>query len=74
MTVRCIAAAKDKTVEPIVLATFPLPDPAAAPARFSFSGTLPAMAGDEDICFQFTAPLAGPYYAVERAVLKEAAK
>lgn len=74
MTARCIAAAKDKTVEPIVLATFPLPDPATAPTRFSFSGTLPAMAGDEDICFQFTAPLAGPYYAVERAVLKEAAK
>jgi hexosaminidase len=32
------------------------------------------MAGDEDLCFQFTAPLSGPYYAVERAVLSEAAK
>jgi hexosaminidase len=32
------------------------------------------MAGDEDLCFQFTAPLAGPYYAVERATLSEAAK
>jgi hexosaminidase len=71
---RCIAAAKDKAIEPIVVATFPLPDPAAAPARFSVSGGLPAMAGDEDLCFQFTAPLAGPYYAVERAELREAAK
>jgi hexosaminidase len=71
---RCVAAAKDKAIEPIVVATFPLPDPAAAPARFSVSGALPAMAGDEDLCFQFTAPLAGPYYAVERAVLSEAAK
>jgi len=71
---RCIAAAKDKTIEPVVLATFPLPDPATAPTRFSVAGALPAMGGDEDICFQFTAPLAGPYYAVERAVLSEVAK
>lgn len=71
---RCVAAAKDKTVKPVVLATFPLPDPATAPTRFSVSGALPAMAGDEDICFQFTAPLAGPYYAVERATLSETAK
>ncbi len=71
---RCIAAAKDKAIQPIVVATFPLPDPAAAPARFSVSGALPAMAGDEDLCFQFTAPLAGPYYAVERAALGEVAK
>lgn len=71
---RCIAAAKDKTIEPVVLATFPLPDPATAPTRFSVSGALPAMGGDEDICFQFTAPLAGPYYAVERAVLSEVTK
>ncbi|WP_066805301.1 beta-N-acetylhexosaminidase [Sphingomonas asaccharolytica] len=71
---RCIAAAKDKTIEPVVLATFPLPDPATAPTRFSVAGVLPAMGGDEDICFQFTAPLAGPYYAVERAVLSEVAK
>jgi len=71
---RCIAAAKDKAIEPVVLATFPLPDPATAPTRFSVAGALPAMGGDEDICFQFTAPLAGPYYAVERAILSEVAK
>lgn len=71
---RCIAAAKDKAIAPIVVATFPLPDPAAAPARFSVSGALPAMAGDEDLCFQFTAPLSGPYYAVERAILRETTK
>lgn len=71
---RCIAAAKDKAIAPIMVATFPLPDPAAAPARFSVSGTLPATAGDEDLCFQFTAPLSGPYYAVERAILRETTK
>ncbi len=74
ITARCIAAAKDKSIAPIVVATFPLPDPATAPARFSFSGALPAMAGDEDLCFQFTSPLSDPFYAVERAVLSEAAK
>ncbi|MGK6355493.1 beta-N-acetylhexosaminidase [Sphingomonas sp. DT-207] len=71
---RCISAAKDKKVEPIVVATFPLPDPATAPTRFSFSGALPKLPGDEDLCFQFTSPLSDPYYAVERAVLQEASK
>ncbi|KRC82471.1 beta-N-acetylhexosaminidase [Sphingomonas sp. Root241] len=74
ISARCIAAAKDKTVKPIVVASFPLPDPKTAPTRFSFSGSLPAMAGDEDLCFQFTSPLSDPFYAVERATLSEAAK
>jgi hexosaminidase len=69
---RCIAAAKDKSVKPVVVGTFPLPDPANAPARFSFSGTLPTMLGDEDLCFQFTSPLSDPYYAVERVALTDA--
>jgi hexosaminidase len=71
VTARCIAAAKDKSVKPMVVGTFPLPDPANAPTRFSFSGTLPAMAGDEDLCFQFTSPLSDPYYAVARVVLTD---
>ena len=74
ISARCIAAAKDKTVKPIVVASFPLPDPKTTPTRFSFSGVLPAMSGDEDLCFQFTSPLSDPFYAVERAALSEAAK
>jgi len=71
ISARCNAA--DKTVKPVVVATFPLPDPAAAPTRFSFSGALPAMQGDEDLCFQFTSPLSDPFYAVERVTLREEA-
>lgn len=71
---RCIAAAKDPSIKPIVIATFPLPDPAKAPQQFRFSGTLPKLSGDEDICFQFTSPLSDPFYTVERVVLTENAK
>ncbi|WP_436812595.1 beta-N-acetylhexosaminidase [Sphingomonas sp. DT-204] len=74
MQARCFAAAKDKAIKPVVLATFPLPDPERSPTRFSFSGTLPAMAGDEDLCLQFTSSLLDPYYAVERMTLTETAK
>ena len=54
-----------------VLATFPLPDPATAPNRFRFTGTLPAGLADGDICMQFTAPTSDPLYAVERLQLTE---
>lgn len=70
---RCIVAAKEKT-KPTVVASFPLPDPDTASTRFGFTGTLPQMAGDEDLCFQFTSPLSDPYYAVERVVLNEGSK
>lgn len=70
---RCIVAAKEKT-KPIVVASFALPDPDSAPTRFRFSGALPQMAGDEDLCFQFTSPLSDPYYAVERVELNEGRK
>lgn len=73
ITARCIAAATDKTIKPIVVGSFALPDPASAPTRFSFSGSLPALAGDEDLCFQFTSPLSDPFYAVERVALSEKA-
>jgi hexosaminidase len=46
-----------------VLASFPLPDPATAPTRMTFSATLPRMTGDHDLCFQFTSPAEGPNYA-----------
>jgi len=70
---RCIVAAKEKT-KPIVVASFALPDPDSAPTRFRFSGALPQMTGDEDLCFQFTSPLSDPYYAVERVELNEGGK
>ncbi|MEG8038422.1 family 20 glycosylhydrolase [Sphingomonas sp. LR60] len=72
----CTAAAKaqeagDKTAKPVAIGAFPLPDPASAPQRFTFEGTLPKMTGDQDICFQFTAPLSDPYYAVGSVQLTE---
>jgi hexosaminidase len=73
ISARCTAAAKDKTIKPVVVATFPLPDPKTAPTRFTFSGALPAMQGDEDLCFQFTSPLSDPFYAIERVTLREEA-
>ncbi|MGP7796227.1 beta-N-acetylhexosaminidase [Sphingomonas sp. CLY1604] len=60
----------DTTRTPVI-ATFPLPDPATAPNRFRFAGALPRMAGDTDLCLQFTAPTSGPYYAVEAMQLTE---
>ena len=77
--VGCDAAAKarrngDEAARPIAAGAFPLPDPRIAPQRFSFSGTLPKMAGDQDVCFQFTSPLSEPFYTVERVQLTEAAR
>ncbi|WP_277978529.1 beta-N-acetylhexosaminidase [Sphingomonas phyllosphaerae] len=56
---------------PVIAASFPLPDPASAPQRLRFTGTLPAMDGDRDLCFQFTSPLTEPLYAVERVSLTD---
>ncbi|KQT35347.1 beta-hexosaminidase [Sphingomonas sp. Leaf412] len=72
--VGCIAAAKaraagDKAARPIAAGAFPLPDPATAPQQFAFEGVLPRMAGDHDMCFQFTSPLSDPYYTVARVQL-----
>ncbi len=77
--VGCIAAAKalaggDKTAHPTAVGAFPLPDPHTAPQRFSFTGTLPKMAGDQDVCFQFTSPLSDPFYTVAAVQLTEAAR
>lgn len=74
VTARCISAAKDPAVKPVVVATFPLPDPASAPQQFRFTGSLPKLAGDEDLCFQFTSPLSDPFYTVAKVVLTENAK
>ncbi|MES2336883.1 MAG: family 20 glycosylhydrolase [Pseudomonadota bacterium] len=77
--VGCIAAAErrkagDKTARPIAAGAFPLPDPKTAPQMFSFAGALPKMAGDTDVCFQFTSPRTDPYYTVGRVQLTETAK
>lgn len=55
----------------MVAGTFPLPDPATSPAKMTFTGRLPQGKGDADLCLVFTAPLAGPYYAVETMTLAE---
>ena len=47
-----------------IAATFPLPDPATAPNRFSFSGKLPEGTPDGELCMTFTAPPSDPIYAI----------
>ncbi len=75
ISANCIEAAKSEgKVKPTVVATFPLPDPNTAPTRFSFSGTLPKMDGDTDMCFQFTSSLQDPHYAVHSVTLTEKAQ
>jgi hexosaminidase len=75
--VGCATAADDKQTadakQPVVAATFPLPDPAASPQRFRFTGTLPAGTGDRDICFRFSEPMNGPFYTVGAVQLLERA-
>lgn len=51
------------------VATFPLPDPAASPNLFSFSGELPEGTGDGDLCMTFTALKSDPIYAVDKVQL-----
>ncbi len=78
--VGCIAAAEkrkagDKTARPIAAGAFPLPDPRTAPQKFSFSGVFPeGLKGDQDVCFQFTSPIADPYYTVGKVELTDAGK
>jgi hexosaminidase len=57
--------------KPVIAASFPLPDPAETPQRFRFTGTLPRMDGDRDLCLQFTPPVGSFFYAVERVQLTE---
>jgi hexosaminidase len=52
------------------LATFPLPDPATSPTRFSFSDKLPEGTGDGDLCMTFTAPNSDPIYVVGSVQLR----
>jgi hexosaminidase len=52
-----------------VLASLPLPAPAAGNRRFALDGTLPAQRGVHDLCLIFTAPSTGPLYAIGRIAL-----
>ncbi|MBB5699446.1 beta-N-acetylhexosaminidase [Sphingomonas yantingensis] len=54
-----------------VVGTFPLPDPATAPNRFRVEAPVKGESGDADLCFQFTSPLADPFYAVGSATLED---
>lgn len=54
-----------------VVGTFPLPDPATAPNRFRVSAPVKGEIGDADLCFQFTSPLADPFYTVGAASLED---
>ncbi|WP_132386309.1 family 20 glycosylhydrolase [Novosphingobium sp. PhB165] len=60
-----------------VLASFPLPDPKTAPQQFTFTANLPdrpELSDETDVCFQFTAALSDPVYAVEKVVYGEKAQ
>lgn len=73
--VGCQAGRKEPPQEgapkPVIAGSFPLPDPVTAPQRMTFTGTLPDMQGEKDICLQFTSPVLDPIYAVERVQLTE---
>jgi len=53
-----------------VLATMPLPDPAHGPRRFTLDAKLPAQSGEHTLCLIYTAPIAGPLYALGRVSLE----
>ncbi|GLQ99957.1 beta-N-acetylhexosaminidase [Dyella mobilis] len=56
-----------------VLASMPLPDPAASARRFSLDAKLPPQQGEHTLCLIYTAPVEGPLYAIGRVSLIAAA-
>jgi hexosaminidase len=52
-----------------ILATLPLPDPAATPRRFTLDARFPRQQGAHDLCLAFTAPTPGSLYAFARLSL-----
>ena len=52
-----------------IAGAFPLPDPAQSPNRLTFEGATPAGLGTSDLCLVFTAPAAGPIYAIDKISL-----
>ena len=53
-----------------VLASMPLPDPAHAQREFKLDAKLPAQSGEHSLCLIYTAPVAGPLYALSQVALK----
>jgi len=58
----------------VLLASMPLPDPARSARRFTLDASLPAVAGTHALCLIYTAPIAGPLYALDRVSLLPAAR
>jgi len=53
-----------------VLASMPLPDPAHAQREFKLDAKLPAQSSEHSLCLIYTAPVAGPLYALSQVALK----
>lgn len=51
-------------------ARIPLPNPAVSPNTATLEARLPALTGNHALCLIFTAPLDGPYYAIDSVKLK----
>ncbi|ESQ89684.1 hypothetical protein ABAC460_12510 [Asticcacaulis sp. AC460] len=51
-------------------ARIPLPNPAVSPNTGTLTATLPPVTGNHALCLIFTAPLDGPYYAIDSVTLK----
>ncbi|WP_431635261.1 beta-N-acetylhexosaminidase [Dyella sp. KULCS107] len=60
--------------EGVVLARWPLPDPARSPRSQPFDAAITPTTGKHDLCFVLTAPTAGPLHAFDRVELGEGAK
>ncbi|TDN80315.1 beta-N-acetylhexosaminidase [Stakelama pacifica] len=71
---KCFAPDGSAASDPVVLATFPLPDPETADNRMTFRADIPQMKGDEDVCFRFTSQPHGQRYAVESVSFVERSK
>jgi hexosaminidase len=55
-----------------VLATLPLPNPDQAGRSFTLDASLSAQRSEHMLCLIFTAPIDGPFYAIDRVALRPA--
>jgi hexosaminidase len=51
------------------VARIALTDPATTPNRRTLTAPLPSGDGVHDLCFMFTAPISGPFYAIDTVTL-----
>nr|WP_233511047.1 family 20 glycosylhydrolase [Dyella psychrodurans] len=54
-----------------VLASMPLPDPAASDRHIALDASVPVQHGEHTLCLVFTAPTDGPLYAIGRVSLEQ---